>query len=135
MVSDGCNVHAFEYWLMIIVIWFFQILEEEKVHNLLTIGEYPLYFVPLDEDVLSFELDLAYKVGNFFILNLWIYFSISVKLFDMIWFVFINYFFGGCMVGMPSWWRYKLTLAYCKSHSQAWGYRKYIQNSVQLSYV
>lgn len=69
---------------MIIVIWFFQILEEEKVHNLLTIGEYPLYFVPLDEDVLSFELDLAYKVGNFFILNLWIYFSISVKLFDMI---------------------------------------------------
>lgn len=69
---------------MIIVIWFFQILEEEKVHNLLTIGEYPLYFVPLDEDVLSFELDLANKVGNFFILNLWIYFSISVKLFDMI---------------------------------------------------
>lgn len=63
---------------MINVIWFFQILEEEKVHNLLTIGEYPLYFVPLDEDVLSFELDLAYKVGNFFILNLWIYFSISV---------------------------------------------------------
>nr|AWD26886.1 vacuolar protein-sorting-associated protein 33-like protein [Prunus yedoensis] len=38
-----------------------KILEEEKVHNLLTIGEYPLYFVPLDEDVLSFELDLAYK--------------------------------------------------------------------------
>ncbi|KAI5346059.1 PREDICTED: vacuolar [Prunus dulcis] len=38
-----------------------KILEEEKVHNLLTLGEYPLYFVPLDEDVLSFELDLAYK--------------------------------------------------------------------------
>ncbi|ONI23803.1 hypothetical protein PRUPE_2G209100 [Prunus persica] len=38
-----------------------KILEEEKVHNLLTIGEYPLYFVPLDEDVLSFELDLANK--------------------------------------------------------------------------
>lgn len=39
-----------------------QILEEEKVHNLMTIGEYPLYMVPLDEDVLSFELDLAPKV-------------------------------------------------------------------------
>ncbi|KAK6929164.1 Sec1-like protein [Dillenia turbinata] len=38
-----------------------KILEEEKVHDLLTIGEYPLYFVPLDEDVLSFELDLAYR--------------------------------------------------------------------------
>jgi hypothetical protein len=39
-----------------------QVLEEEKVHHLITIGEYPLYIVPLDEDVLSFELDLAYKV-------------------------------------------------------------------------
>ncbi|XP_030489286.1 vacuolar protein-sorting-associated protein 33 homolog isoform X1 [Cannabis sativa] len=38
-----------------------KILEEEKVHHLLTIGEYPLYTLPLDEDVLSFELDLAYK--------------------------------------------------------------------------
>ncbi|GAB4836415.1 Vacuolar protein-sorting-associated protein 33 [Ancistrocladus abbreviatus] len=38
-----------------------KILDEEKVHHLLTIGEYPLYMVPLDEDVLSFELDLAYK--------------------------------------------------------------------------
>ncbi|TQD82334.1 hypothetical protein C1H46_032107 [Malus baccata] len=37
------------------------ILEEEKVHHLLTIGEYPLYIVPLDEDVLSFELDLSCK--------------------------------------------------------------------------
>ncbi|CAM8962272.1 unnamed protein product [Rhodiola kirilowii] len=27
----------------------------------LTIGEYPLYILPLDEDVLSFEIDLAYK--------------------------------------------------------------------------
>ena len=39
-----------------------QILEEEKVHHLLTVGEYPLFILPLDEDVLSFELDLAYKV-------------------------------------------------------------------------
>ncbi|GMY09270.1 vacuolar protein-sorting-associated protein 33 homolog [Fagus crenata] len=38
-----------------------KILEEEKVHHLMSIGEYPLYMVPLDEDVLSFELDLAYK--------------------------------------------------------------------------
>ncbi|KAL9271899.1 Vacuolar protein-sorting-associated protein 33-like protein [Drosera capensis] len=38
------------------------ILDEEKVHHLLTIGEFPLYMVPLDEDILSFELDDAYKV-------------------------------------------------------------------------
>ncbi|KAH1037962.1 hypothetical protein J1N35_039705 [Gossypium stocksii] len=38
-----------------------RILEEEKVHHLITIGEYPLYVVPVDEDILSFELDLAYK--------------------------------------------------------------------------
>lgn len=39
-----------------------QILEEEKVRDLLTIGEFPLYMLPLDEDVLSFELDLTEKV-------------------------------------------------------------------------
>ncbi|XP_025644098.1 vacuolar protein-sorting-associated protein 33 homolog isoform X1 [Arachis hypogaea] len=38
-----------------------KVLEEEKLHNMVTIGEYPLYIVPMDEDVLSFELDLAYK--------------------------------------------------------------------------
>ncbi|CAK7325419.1 unnamed protein product [Dovyalis caffra] len=38
-----------------------KVLEEENVHNLVTVGEYPLYVVPLDEDVLSFELDLANK--------------------------------------------------------------------------
>lgn len=38
-----------------------KILEEEKMHHLMTMGEYSLYWVPLDEDVLSFELDLAYK--------------------------------------------------------------------------
>ncbi|KAJ8765964.1 hypothetical protein K2173_020480 [Erythroxylum novogranatense] len=38
-----------------------KVLEEEKVHHLITIGEYPLYMVPLDEDVLSFELDFANK--------------------------------------------------------------------------
>uniref|UniRef100_A0A0E0P641 Uncharacterized protein n=1 Tax=Oryza rufipogon TaxID=4529 RepID=A0A0E0P641_ORYRU len=34
-----------------------KILEEEKVHQKLTLGEYPLYLVPLDEDVICFELD------------------------------------------------------------------------------
>ncbi|KAG2634058.1 hypothetical protein PVAP13_2NG231900 [Panicum virgatum] len=36
-----------------------KVLEEEKVHQKLTLGEYPLYLVPLDDDVLSFELDHA----------------------------------------------------------------------------
>lgn len=44
---------------------YMQVLEEEKIHNLVTIGEYPLYMIPLDEDVLSFELDLANKVWPF----------------------------------------------------------------------
>nr|KYP53054.1 Vacuolar protein sorting-associated protein 33 isogeny [Cajanus cajan] len=38
-----------------------KVLEEEKLHHMITIGEYPLYTVPMDEDVLSFELDLSYK--------------------------------------------------------------------------
>ncbi|KAK7343872.1 hypothetical protein VNO77_12960 [Canavalia gladiata] len=38
-----------------------KVLEEEKLHHTITIGEYPLYIVPMDEDVLSFELDLSYK--------------------------------------------------------------------------
>lgn len=38
-----------------------KILEDEKVHHMMTIGECPLYVIPCDEDVLSFELDLAYK--------------------------------------------------------------------------
>ncbi|KAJ8448578.1 hypothetical protein Cgig2_012222 [Carnegiea gigantea] len=38
-----------------------QILKEEKVHDSLTIGEYPLYMVLMDEDVISFELECAYK--------------------------------------------------------------------------
>jgi hypothetical protein len=58
-----------------------QILEEEKVHHLMSIGEYPLYMVPLDEDVLSFELDLAYKVCKisflYFMLMDVIYFSLG----------------------------------------------------------
>ncbi|QCE08851.1 lysine-specific histone demethylase 1 [Vigna unguiculata] len=38
-----------------------KVLEEEKLHHMVSIGEYPLYIVPMDEDVLSFELDLSYK--------------------------------------------------------------------------
>ncbi|XP_028788975.1 vacuolar protein-sorting-associated protein 33 homolog [Neltuma alba] len=38
-----------------------KVLEEEKVHHMMSIGEYPLYLVPMDDDLLSFELDLAYK--------------------------------------------------------------------------
>ncbi|CAN8254542.1 unnamed protein product [Cochlearia groenlandica] len=38
-----------------------KILEEEKVHNLVTVKEFPLYMVPLDEDVISFELELSEK--------------------------------------------------------------------------
>ncbi|KAF2314368.1 hypothetical protein GH714_025733 [Hevea brasiliensis] len=38
-----------------------QVLEEEKVHHLMTIGECPFYMVPLDEDLLSFEIDFSNK--------------------------------------------------------------------------
>ncbi|XP_068641140.1 vacuolar protein-sorting-associated protein 33 homolog [Aristolochia californica] len=38
-----------------------KIFEEEKVHQLLTIGDFPLYMIPLDEDALSFELDFALR--------------------------------------------------------------------------
>jgi len=47
-----------------------QVLEEEKLHHMVSIGEYPLYIVPMDEDVLSFELDLSYKVSWILILLL-----------------------------------------------------------------
>nr|ATG70713.1 ATVPS33 vacuolar protein sorting 33 [Juniperus flaccida] len=38
-----------------------KILQEEKIHAMVKIVEYPLYIIPVDEDVLSFELELAYK--------------------------------------------------------------------------
>ncbi|CAK8570150.1 unnamed protein product [Lathyrus sativus] len=38
-----------------------KVLEDEKLHDMFTIGEYPLYLLPMDEDVLSFELGLSYK--------------------------------------------------------------------------
>ncbi|KAA8534431.1 hypothetical protein F0562_031948 [Nyssa sinensis] len=59
--SKGLQREYFVYFVPRRAVACEKILEEEKVHDLMTIGEYPLYIVPLDEDVLSFELDLAYK--------------------------------------------------------------------------
>ncbi|CAK9133522.1 unnamed protein product [Ilex paraguariensis] len=60
-ISKGVQREHFLYFVPRRAVACEKILEEEKVHHLLTIGEYPLYVIPLDEDVLSFELDLAYK--------------------------------------------------------------------------
>ncbi|KAM3698374.1 hypothetical protein ACB098_06G183900 [Castanea mollissima] len=60
-VSKGLQREYFVYFVPRRTVVCEKILEEENVYNLMTIGEYPLYIVPLDEDVLSFELDLAYK--------------------------------------------------------------------------
>nr|XP_048328182.1 vacuolar protein-sorting-associated protein 33 homolog isoform X2 [Ziziphus jujuba var. spinosa] len=60
-ISRGLQREYYVYFVPRRAVSCEKILEEEKVHHLLTIGEYPLYIVPLDEDVLSFELDLAYK--------------------------------------------------------------------------
>ncbi|KAL2525875.1 Vacuolar protein-sorting-associated protein [Abeliophyllum distichum] len=59
--SKGLHREYFLYFVPRRAVACEKILEEEKVHELLTIGEYPLYLIPLDEDVLSFELDLAHK--------------------------------------------------------------------------
>uniref|UniRef100_A0A5B7BPV3 Vacuolar protein-sorting-associated protein 33 n=1 Tax=Davidia involucrata TaxID=16924 RepID=A0A5B7BPV3_DAVIN len=59
--SKGLQREYFVYFVPRRAVACEKILEEEKVHHLVTIGEYPLYIVPLDEDILSFELDLAYK--------------------------------------------------------------------------
>ncbi|XAR54464.1 hypothetical protein NMG60_11029606 [Bertholletia excelsa] len=60
-ISKGLQREYFVYFVPRRAVACEKILEEEKVHHLMTIGEYPLYVVPLDEDVLSFELDLASK--------------------------------------------------------------------------
>ncbi|XP_059628339.1 vacuolar protein-sorting-associated protein 33 homolog [Cornus florida] len=60
-ISKGLQREYFVYFVPRRAVACEKILEEEKVHHLLTVGEYPLHVVPLDEDVLSFELDLAYK--------------------------------------------------------------------------
>lgn len=38
-----------------------KILEDEGVVGDITIGEYPLYFVPLEPDLLSLELDHSFQ--------------------------------------------------------------------------
>ncbi|XP_058082259.1 vacuolar protein-sorting-associated protein 33 homolog isoform X3 [Magnolia sinica] len=60
-ISKGLQREYFVYFVPRRTVVCEKIFEEEKVHHLLTIGEYPLYMIPLDEDVLSFELDLAYR--------------------------------------------------------------------------
>ncbi|WOL09655.1 vacuolar protein-sorting-associated protein [Canna indica] len=60
-LSKGVQREYFLYFVPRRTVVCEKIFEEEKVHHLLTIGEYPFYLLPLDEDVLSFELDLAYK--------------------------------------------------------------------------
>ncbi|PIA46130.1 hypothetical protein AQUCO_01600416v1 [Aquilegia coerulea] len=60
-ISKGLQREYFVYFVPRRLVVCEKIFEEEKIHHLLTIGEYPLYTVPLDEDVLSFELDLAYR--------------------------------------------------------------------------
>lgn len=62
-----------------------QIFEEEKVHHILTIGEYPFYLLPLDEDVLSFELDLAYKVYKISILDMFHHFRSQNTFHVLLW--------------------------------------------------
>ncbi|CAA2961403.1 vacuolar -sorting-associated 33 homolog [Olea europaea subsp. europaea] len=59
--SKGLQREYFLYFVPRRAVACEKILEDEKVHEMLTVGEYPLYLIPLDEDVLSFELDLAYK--------------------------------------------------------------------------
>ncbi|XP_055811433.1 vacuolar protein-sorting-associated protein 33 homolog [Solanum dulcamara] len=60
-ISKGIQREYFVYFVPRRAVVCEKILEEEKIHHLLTIGEYPLYLIPLDEDILSFELDVAYK--------------------------------------------------------------------------
>uniref|UniRef100_A0A1D1ZIJ7 Vacuolar protein sorting-associated protein 33 n=1 Tax=Anthurium amnicola TaxID=1678845 RepID=A0A1D1ZIJ7_9ARAE len=60
-ISKGFQKEYFIYFVPRRTVVCEKILEEEKVHKMVTIGEYPLYVMPLDEDVVSFELDHAYK--------------------------------------------------------------------------
>ncbi|CAA6655531.1 unnamed protein product [Spirodela intermedia] len=60
-ISKGLQKEYFIYFVPRRTVVCEKILEEEKVHQMITIGEYPLYVMPLDEDVISFELDLSYK--------------------------------------------------------------------------
>ena len=82
----------------------------------------------------------------------WCRYIYLVSLLSLVPFSVIIYWLGNCLafsicfdqllilifllfvVGMPSWWWYKLTLAYCKSHSQTWGCSsEYIMLSIFLA--
>eukprot|EP00268_Persea_americana_P028344 TRINITY_DN27528_c0_g2_i8.p1 TRINITY_DN27528_c0_g2~~TRINITY_DN27528_c0_g2_i8.p1 ORF type:complete len:314 (+),score=61.23 TRINITY_DN27528_c0_g2_i8:3155-4096(+) len=60
-ISKGLQRDYFVYFVPRRTVVCEKIFEEENVHHMLTIGEFPLYMIPLDEDVLSFELDMAYR--------------------------------------------------------------------------
>ncbi|XP_020261402.1 vacuolar protein-sorting-associated protein 33 homolog [Asparagus officinalis] len=60
-LSKGLNKEYSVYFVPRSTVACEKILEEASVRNLITLGDYPLYTLPLDEDVLSFELDLAFK--------------------------------------------------------------------------
>ncbi|KAF6150441.1 hypothetical protein GIB67_023940 [Kingdonia uniflora] len=60
-LSKGLQREYFVYFVPRRTVVCEKIFEEEKIHQLLTIGEFPLHIIPSDEDVLSFELDLAYR--------------------------------------------------------------------------
>ncbi|KAJ6797482.1 vacuolar protein-sorting-associated protein 33-like protein [Iris pallida] len=60
-ISKGLQKEYFVYFVPRRTVVCEKIFEEEKVHHLLTLGEYPLYALPLDEDVLSFDLDYSFR--------------------------------------------------------------------------
>ena len=41
-----------------------KVFQEEGIAADVTLSEYPLDFIPFDSDILSLELDDAYKVGD-----------------------------------------------------------------------
>ncbi|GER51258.1 vacuolar protein sorting [Striga asiatica] len=59
--SKGLHREYFLYFVPRRLVACEKVLQEEKVHEMLNIGEFPLYMIPLDEDLISFELDLAQK--------------------------------------------------------------------------
>ncbi|KMZ64182.1 putative Vacuolar protein sorting [Zostera marina] len=60
-ISKGLKKDYFIYFVPRRTVACEKVLEKDGIHNMITIGEFPLYLVPLDDDVLSFELDFAYR--------------------------------------------------------------------------
>ncbi|PKA62742.1 Vacuolar protein sorting-associated protein 33 like [Apostasia shenzhenica] len=60
-LSKGLQKEYFVYFVPRRTVVCEKVFEEEKVHHLITFGEYPLYIMPLDEDVLSCELDHTFR--------------------------------------------------------------------------